>query len=39
MDLSPMIGAETSDLLDFTLAYVDRFRDDIRTKLERTLAP
>ena len=38
MDLSPLIGAETSDLLDFTLAYVDRFREDIRTKLVRALA-
>jgi LmbE family N-acetylglucosaminyl deacetylase len=36
MDLSPLIGAASSDLVDFTLAYVDRFRDDIRTKLERT---
>ena len=37
MDLSPLIGAETSDLLDFTLSHVDRFRDDDRTKLARTL--
>ena len=37
MELTPLIGAETSDLVDFTLNYVDRFRDDIRTKLERAL--
>lgn len=37
MDLSPLIGAASSDLIDFTLGHIDRFRDDIRTKLERTL--
>jgi LmbE family N-acetylglucosaminyl deacetylase len=37
MDLSTLIGAASSDLVDFTLGHVDRFRDDIRTKLERTL--
>jgi LmbE family N-acetylglucosaminyl deacetylase len=37
MDLSPLIGVASSDLVDFTLGHVDRFREDIRTKLERTL--
>lgn len=38
MDLSPLIGGATSDLLDFTLQYVDRLRDDIRAKLQSALA-
>jgi len=38
MDLTPLLGADTSDLVDFTLQYVERFRDDIRLKLRRTLA-
>ena len=38
MDLTPLIGADTSDLVDFTLNYVDRFREDIRTKLEQALS-
>jgi len=38
MDLTPLIGADTADLVDFTLQYVERLREDIRVKLERTLA-
>ncbi|MFZ4682345.1 MAG: PIG-L deacetylase family protein [Terrimicrobiaceae bacterium] len=37
MDLAPLIGANTSDLVDFTLQYVDRFRNDIHTKLQNAL--
>ncbi len=37
MDLTPLIGAETSDLVDFTLKYVDRLREDIRFKLQHSL--
>ncbi len=37
MDLTPLVGADTSDLVDFTLGYVDRFREDIRNKLHRAL--
>ncbi len=37
MDLTPLIGADTSDLVDFTMQFVDRFREDIRLKLQRSL--
>ncbi len=38
IDLSPLMGADTGDLVDFTLQYVDRFRDDVRAKLQRSLS-
>jgi LmbE family N-acetylglucosaminyl deacetylase len=37
MDLTPLIGADSADLVDFTLQYVERLSQDIRGKLEQTL--
>ncbi len=37
MDLTPLIGADSGDLLDFTMGAVERLRTDVRTKLERAL--
>jgi len=37
MDLSRLIGADTVDLVDFTLQYVNRLGEDIRLKLQRSL--
>ncbi len=37
MDLTPLIGAETGDLVDFTLGMIDRLRAEVRGQLERAL--
>ncbi len=37
MDLTPLIGAETRDVVDFALGMVDRTRESIRKKLEQSL--
>lgn len=37
LDLTPLIGKDTSDLLDFTLHYVEHLREDIRDKIQRSL--
>lgn len=37
IDLTPLIGKDTSDLLDFTLHYVQRLREDVRETILRSL--
>ncbi len=37
MDLTPLIEDDTLDIADYVLAYVDKFRADVQTKLKRQL--
>lgn len=37
MDLTPLIGAAPSEVLEFTLKFVDRLREDIEAQLSATL--
>lgn len=37
LDLSPLIGDEQADLLDFTLSHIDRFKADVEQKLKKRL--
>jgi LmbE family N-acetylglucosaminyl deacetylase len=37
MDLTPLMGADTSDLVDFTLQFVNRLRDDIQMNLRHAI--
>ncbi len=37
MDLTPLIGAATEDMVDFTLGMIDRTRESIRKQMARSL--
>ena len=37
MDLTPLIADESRDIVDYVAGFIDRFRDDVKTKLSRRL--
>jgi len=37
MDLTPLVADETKDIVEFVCGFIERFRDDVKTKLRRRL--
>lgn len=36
-DLTPLVADESTDIVDFVCGFIDRFRDDVKTKLSQRL--